>query len=87
VVFTRRYEAAEPQILLERQAVWLGASLKYLGIMLKPKGMMVDAAANKAQRIMGALGRLIPNVSGLSDDRRRLFVSVVHSVLIYGAPT
>jgi len=45
------------------------------------------AVAYKAQGVMGALGKLMPNVGGPSENRRRLFVSVVHSVLLYGALT
>jgi len=50
-------------------------------------GTHLRATADKAQRVMGALGRLMPNVGGSSENRRRLFVSVVHSVLLYGPPT
>jgi len=64
VVFTRHYGASEPLILLEEEVILLGASLKYLGVVLERKGMMfgahLRAAADKAQRVMGALGKLIP---------------------------
>jgi len=40
------------------------------------------AAADKAQRVMGALGRMMPNVGGPSKTE-----GVMHSVLLYGAPT
>jgi len=58
VVFTRRYRAAEPLILLEGQAIRLGAYLKYLGVVLERKetmfGVHLRAAADKAQRVMDA---------------------------------
>jgi len=39
VVFTRLYGTAEPLIILEGEAIRLGASLKYLGVMLERKMM------------------------------------------------
>jgi len=85
VVFASCYRTVVPLILLEGEAVRLIASMKYLGIKFKCKrtmfGAHVQAAADKAQRVMGALGRLMLNVGGQSENRRRLFVIV----LLYGA--
>lgn len=46
----------------------------------------VAYAAARAQKMLTSLSRLMPNVGGPREPRRRLLVSVVHSVLLYGAP-
>jgi len=71
----------------------LCAVLKYLSVVHEDKfrgmwyGAHYRAAAVKARRIMGALRRLMPNVGGPLKLRRRLLLSIVHSVMLYGAPT
>lgn len=58
------------------EAVQLGTSLKYLGIVLERKRTMfwahLRAAAKKAQRVIGAFGKLMSNVSHPRENRRRL---------------
>ena len=49
-------------------------------------GAHFRAVADKAQRVMSSLGRLMPNMGGPRERRRELLVSVVHGVLLYGAP-
>lgn len=91
VVFTNRSWATFPRIRLGGETVALGHTLKYLGIVLDDKGVLYGthfrAAADKAQRVLESLGRLMPNIGGPREQRRRLLVGVVHSVLLYGAPT
>ncbi|XP_060881917.1 uncharacterized protein LOC132953542 [Metopolophium dirhodum] len=50
------------------------------------KGQVKKAAA-RAAGIRNQLARIMPNVGGPREDRRRLLSSVVHSVLLYGAPS
>jgi len=91
VVFSNRVLRTSPRIRLDGEPVAIGQSLKYLGILLENKGILFAAhfraAADKAQRVMSSLCRLMPNIGGPRERRRRLLVSVVHSVLLYGAPT
>ena len=35
--------------------------------------------------VVGALGRLLPNVGGSTASKRRVLCSVVHGILLYGA--
>ncbi|XP_060873836.1 uncharacterized protein LOC132947548 [Metopolophium dirhodum] len=44
-------------------------------------------AAAEAEKIDTQLSKIMPNVGGPREDRRRLLSSVVHSVLLYGAPS
>lgn len=45
-----------------------------------------DYAAAKARRVASALARLLPNLRGPREHTRKLYLAVVHSVLMYGAP-
>ncbi|XP_022161493.1 uncharacterized protein LOC111027430 [Myzus persicae] len=47
----------------------------------------VKKAAARAAEIGKQLARIMPNLGGPREDRRRLLSSVVHSVLLYGAPS
>lgn len=91
VVFKNRYRPVDLRLRIEGQVVRPGATLKYLGVILENKGTWfgahLHAAADKARRVMTALSRLMPNVGGPREGRRRLLAGVVHSVLLYGAPT
>jgi ribose 1,5-bisphosphokinase PhnN len=48
-------------------------------------GPHVEEAAGKAEKMAGLLGRIMPNLRGAQSTRRKLFSSVVHSKLLYGA--
>ncbi|KAH8271160.1 hypothetical protein KR026_004254, partial [Drosophila bipectinata] len=53
---------------------------KYLGVMLDNRmsyGAHVEYSTIKAARIQGALSRMLPNVGGPTEGRRRLLASVV----------
>lgn len=64
--------------------------MKYLGIVfdrkLLFKAHICDASA-KAERTTNQLGRLMFNIGGPKQLRRRLYVAVTQSVLLYGAPS
>lgn len=89
VLFTHRYKYTPPRILLKGEELDLGKTMKYLGLVIDDRlmyGPHLKNAASKAQGILASLGRLMPNLGGPKQSRRRLLVSVVHSVLLYGAP-
>lgn len=72
-------------------SVTIGTELKYLGIMLDSDWSFrshFKYVAPRAERVLTALGRLMPNLRGASPDERvrRLYIEVIHSVLLYGAP-
>lgn len=70
--------------------VQLSTEMNYLGMVVDWSMLFksqVKKAAAKAAVIGNQLARIMPNVGGPREDRRRLLSSVVHSVLLYGAPS
>lgn len=63
-------------------------AVKYLGLLLDNKLTFWEQlryAADKAERATGHLSRLMANIGGPSEAKRRLLMSVVHSILLYGS--
>lgn len=76
-------------LIIEKEAIKIGESLKYLGVILdsclnfKEHFLYME---NKAIKVLRALSRLMPNLRGPSEAKRRLFTNVIMSILTYGAP-
>ena len=88
VVFTSKYEAP-PAIELRGTQLVPSNTIKYLGLQIDRRLTFlphVRAAAEKASRVVDQLARLMPNVGGPKQKRRKLLNTVAHSVLLYGAP-
>lgn len=71
-----------------QQEITSKAALKYLGIMFDARLTFkthIDYAVEKAEKVAGALTRVMLNVGGPKQQRRQLYASVVRSVLLYGA--
>ena len=75
-------------VLREHEVEWK-TSIKYLGVQLDRKlsfGEHLRIAATKAIQCGANLARLMPNIGGPREAKRRLVASVVHSKLLYAAP-
>lgn len=89
VLFTNRYKYTAPVLIMNGTTLTLSKSMKYLGLIVESSMLYkehIKYAATRAQSIMTSLGRLMPNLGGPRQARRKLLCSVVHSVLLYGAP-
>lgn len=74
---------------VENQVVKVGSSMKYLGLTIDAKWNFKKHFSEllpRAERMASAVGRLMPNLGGPGERRRRLYASVVHSVILYDAP-
>lgn len=83
----RLYES--PKIEMDGIEVPWGNHLKYLGVMLDRRLSFVphiDMMTKSAIKCGGSLSRLMPNIGGPREVKRRLVASVVHSKLLYAAP-
>lgn len=85
----RRRPSVMPEVTIGDVDVRVGDSIKCLGIMLDSKWSFTqhfEYVADKASRVARSLGRLMPNLRGPREAKRRLYATVVSSVLLYGAP-
>ena len=77
------------RIVLGEHAVAWKTSIKYLGVQLDRRlsfGEHLKIAAAKAIQCGEHLARLMPNIGGPREEKRRLVPSVVYSKLLYAAP-
>lgn len=89
VMFRRKYKDDIPRITLNGTVIDTKRSIKHLGIIVDDNlsyNEHVEIAARKAQKVLTSLCRIMPNIGGPKEPRRKLLVSVVHSVILYGAP-
>ncbi|KMQ85315.1 reverse transcriptase [Lasius niger] len=76
-------------ILVEDTPIKFSSTIKYLGIYIDTNWLFshhFHYVEEKANRVVRALNRLMPNLRGPDERRRRLFANVVLSVILYGAP-
>ena len=89
IMFRRKYKDRIPEIRINGTNVVTKRAIKHLGVMVDDELSFkehIKLAADKGSRVIQALSRLMPNIGGPKEPRRKLLVSVVHSVLLYGAP-
>lgn len=70
-------------------AIEISTKMKYLGIILDSRLSFkdhFDMVEGKAAKISRALCRVMPNLRGPSEFKRKLYVEPVKSVILYGAP-
>ena len=88
LVTDRRFFQYPGIVLGEHEVKWR-TSIKYLGVQLDRRlsfGEHLQIAAAKAIQCEANLARLMPNIGGPREAKRRLVASVVHSKLVYTAP-
>ncbi|XP_018569138.1 uncharacterized protein LOC108909311 [Anoplophora glabripennis] len=64
-------------------------AIKYLGVMLDWQGTYADHVkyvCKKADERVASLNKILPNIGCPREEKRRMLVGVVHSVILYAAP-
>lgn len=88
VMFTRKHIETIVPIRIRENIVETKDDLKYLGVLLDTKLTFkahLKKSTEKAARLTVALSRLMRNTCGPKTNKRRLLISVTHSILLYGA--
>lgn len=80
-----------PQITVSISGVRITSkdSAKYLGVWFDKDMRMTDhirKISTKAEKIAANLARLMPNINGPQNHKRKILASVVYSTLFYGVP-
>jgi len=81
--------AVLPHVWGGDRAIQTQASMTYLGIKLDSVWSFLPHfhhVEEKANRVARSLSRLMPNLRGPGESKRRLYAHVLHSVMLYGAP-
>lgn len=79
----------EVDIRMSGKRITQGKCMKYLGVLIDDKltfGQHVIQVCVKAEKLITALGKLMPRVKGPREYKRRLYVNVAESIISYGAP-
>jgi len=89
VILTRKRMYMDPSIVCGSHNVLVAKSINYLGVQLDTKltfrSHLLKATLG-AKKVAVALARIMPNVGGPKQSKRRLLSSVVNSKLLYAAP-
>lgn len=89
IKFTRHLHAEFDGLMLLGAQVPYKETVRYLGVVLDRRlsfGQHIECAAQKACRVASEVGRLMPNIGGPKSGRRRLYLGVTQSILLYAAP-
>lgn len=83
---------APPQgafIVVGRTSIAVGSAMKYLGLDLDGRWSFYEHFRRLAPKLVaaaGALGRILPNLRGPGSTCRRLYMGVIRSMCLSGAP-
>ncbi|KAF0751063.1 Reverse transcriptase domain-containing protein, partial [Aphis craccivora] len=89
VILSRRRAFVPPRLSIGGHPITLYGKIRYLGVILDKNltfAPHVDTVAKKASRTAAALARLMPNIGGPTEWKRKLLGTVVNSQLLYAAP-
>jgi len=88
-MLTKKRGYRQPEFIINDTRVTPKEKLKYLGIELCKKlgyRTHIRGAVVKAGRTANALERILPNVRGARQDKRKILATTVQNQLLYGAP-
>lgn len=78
-----------PSVRIDGETIPIKGHMRYLGVMIDSKLNFhphFEYVEKKLSKMSRALGRLMPNLRGPSENKRRLYAGVLASVCMYGAP-
>lgn len=88
-IFHFRGTANYPRIRVGGALIRVGPQLKYLGVILDTRltfSQHFSYVEAKTKKVLRGLIKLMPNLRGPLETKRRLYFNVVLSILLYGSP-
>jgi len=88
-LFYKRKPTSMPMVRVGNAKIQLKDSMKYLDVMLDSRWSFkshFQYVENKIAKVTKALSRLMPNLRGPGEKKRRLYAGVLTSVSMYAAP-
>lgn len=89
VLVTSRRKRENMRVLVGEHQITSKPSLKYLGVIIDARlnfKTHIEHTAIKAANVRAALERMMPNVGGPRQGKRKIISTVVSSVILYAAP-
>lgn len=89
VLITSRKRVEKIEFTVGKATITSQPCIRYLGVVLDTRlnfKRQTECATQKAAKAASALARLMPNVGGPRQNKRRLLTSVVTSILTYAIP-
>lgn len=89
VLFCKRRPNVMPSVRVGQVDVAVGDTMKYLGVMVDGSWSFrshFKYIENKVAKVVKALSRVMPNLRGPGERKRRLYATVITSVVMYVAP-
>jgi len=86
---SRRLEYTNPLVRVRGSCVRASPHIKYLGMILDSRlnfKQHFQYLDNKIGKITRALGKLMPNLRGPQERKRKLYAGIIESVVVYAAP-
>lgn len=77
------------KVTIGKEMIASKRTMKYLGVMIDDKFAFqdhMDFINNKVTKIMKSLWKLMPNLHGPNERKRKLYANVLSSVVLYAAP-
>lgn len=79
----------DPVIKIDKTYICMKGHMRYLGVILDSRMTFLPhfrGVRDKVAAVTRSLFRLMPNLRGPSEGKRRLYAAVIGSVVLYGAP-
>lgn len=76
-------------LVIKDKAIDISNSIKYLGLIIDHKWSFsphFEAISTKVDRVLGYLCNIMLNTRGADEGRRKLYVNVIYSIMLYGSP-
>lgn len=89
VLLTPKRKIRDIVFTLDGVHIMPGNSIKYLGVWLDRTLSFADHTVKtiiKAEKTIGALLRMMPNIGGPRTSKRKVLAGVAHSIILYAAP-